>query len=102
MISPSEPRRTMRKRRSAIGALANIREQITRRVSLGIADDGDADTEARGRAALRDRLGRVVGSLGVDVGTEILQERFDVRFGENDDEIHGSERGDKSGAATLG
>ena len=92
----------MRNRRSAIGALANIGEQIARRVSFGVADDGDADTEARGRAALRDSLGRVVGSFGVDVGTEILQERFDIRFGENNDEIHGREGGDKSGAAALG
>src|ERR1700733_250592 len=102
MISPRDPRRTMRKRRSAIGALANAREQITGRMMLGVADYRDADTEPLRLTAFRHRVRIVVGSLGVDVGADVLQERFDVGLIENNDEIHGGECGNKSGSASLG
>src|ERR1700675_3495375 len=48
ITSPSEPRRTRRKRASGIAGGTQAREQIARGMLLGIADDGYADAEQSG------------------------------------------------------
>src|SRR5690348_8194386 len=52
-MSPSEPRRTTRKRGSLMRSLANRFEQFARGVILGVANNGDADSEARCDIAFR-------------------------------------------------
>src|SRR5277367_1138617 len=51
-MSPREPSRRTRKRGSDMRGLANGIEEIARRVIFRIADNGDADAEARGGGAL--------------------------------------------------
>src|SRR2546426_2481688 len=48
-ISPSELRRTIRKRSSAMRSFTKTREKLARRVALWIADNGDAHAKPRGR-----------------------------------------------------
>src|SRR6266581_983932 len=60
-ISPSELRRTIRKRSSAMRSSTKAREKLARRVALWIADNGDAHAKPRGRGALRNCFRRIVG-----------------------------------------
>ena len=68
---------------------------------FGIADDGDADAEARGDGAFGNGIGGVVGAFGVDVGVQFFEQFLDIRFGENYDVVDGSEGGDEKGAGLF-
>src|SRR5579863_8400656 len=92
-MSPSEPRRTTRKRGSDMRGLADGVEKRTGGVVFWVADDGDADAESCGGGTFGNGVGGVVGAFGVDVGTQFFEEFFDVGFRENDDVIYGTERG---------
>src|SRR4029077_12648124 len=73
-LTPSEPRRTSRNRRSDIVVLAHTREQVARRMPLGVADDCNADPEQACELTLRDSSDRVVSALGMNVGLQFTQE----------------------------
>src|SRR5216683_1066008 len=90
-ISPSELRRTIRKRSSAMRSFTKTREKLARRVALWIADNGDAHPKPRGRGALRDRFRRIVGAFDVDIGAQRLQQGFHVRLVKDGDVVHGAE-----------
>src|SRR5579862_6581 len=81
-MSPSEPRRTTKKRGSVMRRLADRFEQFASGVILGVANDGDADSEARRNIALGDSIRRIVSAFGMDIGTQILKEPFDVGLSE--------------------
>ena len=68
---------------------------------LGIADDSYADAEASGDSALGDGIGGVVGALGVDVGTQVVEELLDVGLAEKHDVIDSAESGDQRGSGGL-
>src|SRR5271168_766261 len=55
-MSPSEPRRTTRNRGSGILILANIFQQRTRGMILGVAHDGYANAKSRSRGAFGNAL----------------------------------------------
>src|SRR5215469_445589 len=82
-MSPSEPRRTTRKRGSDMRSLTDSVEQRTRRVVFRVADDGNADAETVRYGAFGDGFGGVVGAFYVDIGAKFFEELFDVGFGED-------------------
>ena len=89
-MSPSEPRRTSRKRGiSHRLAGADAREDRASSV-LRVADDRHADAEQRREFAFGHRFGGVVGSLGVDVRLKLAQQRIHVQIVEDDYVIHGA------------
>jgi len=100
-MSPRAPRRTARKRGSGMRSLADRFEQISRGVIFWVANDGYANPEARGGGAFGNGFGGVVGSFGVNVRPEILEERLDARFAEEDDVIHGAKSGDEPRAGVF-
>src|SRR5579883_662660 len=100
-MSPSEPRRTTRKRGSGMRHLADRVEERAGGVVFGIADDGDANAEAISDGAFGHGFGSVVGALDVDAGTKFLEEPFDVRLGEDDDVIDHAERGNEQRAGVF-
>src|ERR1700730_650626 len=69
-MSPREPSRRTRKSGSDMRRLADRFEELARRVVFTITDDGDADAEAGGGGALWNRFGGVVGTFGVNIGTQ--------------------------------
>src|SRR6185437_6268349 len=79
-MSPSAPMRSMRKRSSAMGCLANARDEIARGMLFGISDNRDANAEARRLFALGNRVERVVGALRVNIWTKVAQKSADVRL----------------------
>src|SRR5579872_72807 len=101
-MSPSALMRSMRKRSSAMGRLANARDEIARGMLLGISDNRDANAEARRFLALGNCVMRVVGALRVDIWTKVAQKSAHVRLVENHDVIHGGERGNEFGARLRG
>jgi hypothetical protein len=62
---------------------------------LGITDDSDTDTEARGGGTLGDCFRRVIGAFGMDIRAENFEEGLDVRLIEKDDVIDGAKRRDE-------
>jgi len=100
-ISPREPRRTTKKRGSGMRRLANGFKKVARGMIFGVADDGNFDAEACGRGALGHRFCRVVGSFGMNVRTEVFEERFNARFAEEENVIDGAKGGDEEGAGVL-
>src|SRR6516165_10342467 len=66
-ISPSEPRRTTKKRLSAMRRLTDGIEQAARGVFLRIANDGYMNAEAIGSEAFWNRFRRVVGAFCMNV-----------------------------------
>src|SRR5229473_3819341 len=102
MMSPSEPSRTTRKRGSGMRRLAHGVEKVVRRVILGVAHDRHADTESRRRRTLRDSLGGVIRSFGVNVRAQILQKRFYVRLAEEENIVDRSQRADQRGTGSFG
>ena len=85
-ISPREPRRTTRKR-SGMRTFTNTIEEGAGGVVFRVTDDGYADAEALGDGTLGDVFGGVIGAFGVDVWAKVFEERFDVRLGEEENEI---------------
>jgi hypothetical protein len=71
-------------------------------MSFWVARDGDPNAQLRGNFPLGNRVCGVVGSLGVDVGTQFAQERLDIWLVENQDVVHGFKSGDKLGASAFG
>src|SRR5579863_9773321 len=100
-MSPSEPSRTTRKRGSGMRSLAHRINKIASGMLLGIAHDGNADTEAGGRCALWNRVRGVIGALGVNVRTQILKQSFYVRLTEEQDIIDGAQCGDQRCAGDI-
>src|SRR5712692_6685615 len=91
-MSPRELSRTTRNRRSGMRRLAAGFEKFARGVIFGVANHGDANTKTRGDCAFRYALCRVIRAFGVDVGPQLLQERFDVGLGEEHDVVYAAER----------
>src|SRR5580700_9815023 len=100
-MSPSEPRRRTRKRGSGMRSLADGFKKIARGMIFGIANDGNPNAETRGSGALRHGFRGVVGSLGMNVGPELIEQRLDAQFAEENHVIDGAKRGDKERAGTL-
>src|SRR5271165_1965814 len=94
-ISPSEPRRTTRKRFSGMRSLANAIEQSACGVVLGIANDSDANAQAIGDSAFGDGFGSVVGALSVNVRTKFFEQLLNVRFRENEDIVNSAKCADQ-------
>src|SRR5215469_1075422 len=100
-MSPREPRRTTRKRRSAMQPLSDRFEKPACGVILRIADDGHANTEAARDFAFGDRVGGVVGAFGVDIRTQLLKQRFDRRLRKEDHIVDVAQSGDQLGTGEL-
>src|SRR5260370_6802708 len=90
-ISPSELRRTIRKRSSAMRGFTKTREKLARRAALWIADNGDAHAKPRGRGALRNRFRGIVGAFDVDIGAQHLKQRFHVWLVKDGDVFHAAQ-----------
>src|SRR5208282_44574 len=102
ITSPIELSLRSRNRGSAIALPPKAREEVARRMLLGIADDGHANAEKRRKLAFGDGVRRVIGTLRVDVGLELAKQRFDVELVEKDHVADGRERCDQSRARPLG
>src|SRR6266849_106743 len=100
-ISPSEPRRTTRKRCSAMRGLADGINQRARGVFFGITNDGNANAQSRGRCALRDGFRGVIRAFGMNIRPQFREKRLDVGLAEEHDVIDVSNRSDEKGARTL-
>src|SRR6266404_8244781 len=100
-MSPRELSRTTRNRCSAMRRLADGFEKFARGVILGVTHNGHVNPQARGDASLRHALCRVVCAFGVNVGPQLFQERFDVRFGEEHDVVRAAERRHEQGARVF-
>src|ERR1700722_15473243 len=102
--SPRELSRTSRKRwcellsadfsrlRSGIALAVDARNYVARGMIFGIAANGGADAEENGEFALGDRVDRIVGAFGVDVGLKFTKERVDVELIENDHVVYRDQR----------
>src|SRR5579864_488557 len=101
-MSPSAPMRSMRKRPSAMGCLANARDEIARGMLLRVSGNCETNAETRGFLALGNCVDSVVGALRVNVWMKVAQKSTDVGLVENYDVIHGGERGNKFGARLRG
>src|SRR5580700_8422260 len=97
-MSPREPRRRIRKRASGMRRLANGIEEVAGGMILGVADDGDADAQASGGGTVGHGFGGVVGTFGVNVGAQELEQGLDVGFAEEHDVIDGADCGHEFGA----
>src|ERR1700730_7468665 len=89
-ISPRDPRRRTRKRGSGMRRLANGIEEIACGMIFRIANNRNADAEARGGSALGHGFDRVVGTFGVDIRAKKLQQGFHVGFVKENDVIDGT------------
>src|SRR5690242_15815010 len=94
-ISPSEPRRTTRKRGSGMRSLADRIEQRPGGVVLRIADNGYANAKPRRSRALRHGVFGVIGSLCMNVRPQFLKQSFDVSFWKNYNVIDATQRGNE-------
>src|SRR5712672_3580700 len=94
-ISPREPKRTTRKRGSAMRRLANGFEQLPRGMVLGVSYDGHPNAKPGGDGTLRHGFERVVGPFCMNIGAQFLQQSFDIGFGKEHDVVHGTKRGNK-------
>src|ERR1700730_11412941 len=92
-MSPSELRRTTRNFGSGMRRLANRLEKIARRVILGVTNNSDANAKAGCDSSFGNGLCRVIRALGMDVGTRLFEERFDVGFNKKHDVIYAAEGG---------
>src|ERR1051325_2362351 len=72
-ISPSEPRRTTRKRGSLMRYLADGVEERLSGMILGIANDSHANAKPLCGGAFRHGICRVVGTFRVNVGPQFLE-----------------------------
>jgi hypothetical protein len=82
-------------------SLAHRFKKTARGMIFWIADDGNSDAESMGRSSLWHRFGCVVGAFGVNVRAEVFEQRFYVRFAEEENVIDGAKRGDEEGAGVL-
>ena len=71
-------------------------------MALGVADNGDTDAQPRGKFALRNRFGGVVGAFCVHVRLKFTQQRMDVQLVENYHVIHRGQRGGQAGTRAFG
>src|SRR6476646_9103305 len=100
-ISPSEPRRTTRKRGSGMRSLAHGFEEIARGVIFWIADDGNLDAKTRGGGAFRHSFDSVVSSFGMNVRAKLFEQRLNARLTKQHDVIDSSKRGDEESAGVF-
>src|SRR4030095_13249377 len=91
-ISPSEPSRTTRIRRSAMWRLADSLEQFARRMLLRVSDDRYANPQPVSGGFFRDVVRRVVGSFGMHIRAQLQKEGFPVRLREDHDVVHLAKR----------
>jgi len=70
-------------------------------VVFRVTDDGYADAEALGDGTLGDVFGGVIGAFRVDVWAKVFEERFDVRLGEEENEIDIAEGGNELRTSVL-
>src|SRR6267142_5310989 len=68
MMSPSDPSRTTRKRGSGMRRLAHRIDKFACGMIFGVADNGYANAQPARSRVLRNAFGRVIGSLGMNVG----------------------------------
>src|SRR5262245_16695548 len=98
-MSPRAPKRTRRKEDGKlIAAGSDARQQLTRRMVLGIADDGGSTAVGRNHIAFGNCVDRVVRTLAVHVGTEQGQQPRHSRFCKDDHVVDGSQGGHELGA----
>ncbi len=71
-------------------------------MTLGVADDADAPSELFHYRALGHRLGCVIGSFAVHVGSQVSQHAFRRQVVKDDDVIHAFERGHQFRPRFLG
>src|SRR5580704_17205050 len=100
-MSPSERRRTTKKRGSGMRSLADEFKKIARGMIFRIADDGNFNSETIGRSSLWNRFGRVVCAFGMNVRTQVFEQRFDARLAKEEDVIDGAKGGDEKGASVF-
>jgi len=62
-------------------------------VLFGIAYDFYSPSTGQNRVSLGYALRRVIGALGMNVGADLVDERFNIGFGEDHDRVHIRERG---------
>src|SRR5690242_2445794 len=91
-MSPREPRRTTRKRGSGMRCLANRFEQPPSGMVLWVAYDGYPNAKPSGDGTLRHSFDSVVSPFRMNVGTHLLQQSLDIRFGEENYVIHRTKR----------
>ena len=77
-------------------------DECRARVILGVAADMGAAAVGGDKIALGNRLGGVVGSLGVNVRAETIEEPAHMLASEDHDEINGSQAGDQLRSLGLG
>src|ERR1700730_5795486 len=102
MMSPSDPSRTTRKRGSDMRSLAHGIEKVARRMILRVADNSYTDTEPGRGCTLRNGPGGVIRPLGVDVRTQVLEQRFYVRLAEEHDIVDGSQSTNQRSTRSFG
>src|SRR5260370_34820606 len=76
-------------------------EQFVGRMIFRIAHDSDADSETRRRSTLRNRLGRIIGSFRVNIGTKCFEQGLHVRFVKKNDVVDRSQSGNELRAGLL-
>ena len=70
-------------------------------VVLGISHDSDVTTVFPNGVALRNVIGGVVATFGLDVGANLANDRADIELGKDHDGVDVFERGDDFGAFVL-
>lgn len=73
-------------------------DNLTRRVILGVANDGDPATVLAHGVGLRNAVGRVVGSFCLNVGPDLGDEFADVALGKDDNGVDVGESGEYLGS----
>src|SRR5438477_3562487 len=100
-MSPSEPSRSTRNRGSVMQSLADGLQQFASRMIFLISDDGHANSQLLGGRTLRHGFRRVIRSLCVYVGPHVIEQRFHVWFGKNDDVIDVAQGGHQQRARAF-
>jgi hypothetical protein len=70
-------------------------------VIFGITNNGNAASALRDRIALGDRIGGVIRTFGLNVGTNLANDAADIELGEDNDGINVGECGNNFGALLL-
>src|SRR5882762_9544052 len=101
MMSPSDPSRTTRKRGSGMRRLPHRIDKFACGMIFGVADNRNANTKPLRGRALRNVCDGVIGPLGVNVGSQFGEQRFNVALAEDQDIFDRSQRSHQSSACSL-
>src|SRR5215472_12803514 len=100
-MSPREPRRTTRKRRSVMPASANGVDESAGGMVFGIADDCYTDSQPFRDGALWYRIDGVIGAFGVNVRAKIVEQLLNVGLAEKDYIVDRTDRSHQLRAGRL-